>query len=1738
MRRGGSDSRMWSRLCWSNVPLLVLLVPVGLLWPAIVQCQQWGEPKFVSGNEENISLAEYNDQILQQDVWMVEDMDASFVMVYLNYEGPPNPVLTQAPTTLGAQLQRATDGRWSVAITTRQDYEVHPRIRFILISIENPSYPYTIAVNLVNVLDNAPVMTAEGGCQIEELRENFVSDCLYNVYHADGFEENGIRNSSTNELSFEIDDAFGASEHFEYVLASEQHPQPRFNKRYSLRVKKQLDYMEKAIFNFITTVYDLDRTHSFQMNTIVQVRNVDSRPPIFSRPFTTERIPEKERYTTTVIAIDRDTEVNKPICYELKTVEPNYQKYFEIGQTDGVLVVHPIDRDTEQNELYTFSIMAYKCHNKLLNTTSEGAIIVEDINDNFPEIDLRPTELEFWENTVMELDFNHFTINDRDLGEHARYTVRLAETVSGVQQETTSFTVIPSSGYQLVSFTININSAVKLDYELPERQTFLLHVTAQEPIEPTHVNSQAVTIRLKNWNDEVPLFGSEIYQTSVLETIGADYLLATVSVTDRDIDDSVKLLVLGRFADSLQIEVLPVGTDPATSDPKYEFAIKTKQANIFDYDIANEVIVQLQAEDTLRTERNEPIHQIFSQLTITVIDVNNKPPQITLPRGTMHIMENSPAESTVLIGEDEVAQIIGTDPDTEADLLFSIEWSSSYGTKSGVRAKAETYENCFYIHEERVNRQRTIGTIRVNPDFGPQDVDYEMYDTLFLLIRLVDRNQTIMPNTVETMVTIQIGDENDNAPVFDNDTLKVVRSVKEQSDAGVTIGNIIAYDIDGPGNNEMSFSMVPLDPAHTDWMAIDNNGIITVKLDRAIDCDTPPIDAVQQNVTVSDWLWSTSHVFTIVLMDTNNKQPYHDPFPDGGQVYQFEKIPSSTTIVRVEGKDLDRDVPYRTVSYEINYRDFPLLQRYFEVNSGGQVYVKENNDLLDRDAGLVNITINIVMLDNAGGFDIQNRVSTNIFLTLLDINDHHPELPELPREDLLISEDAKSGHIIKADLTAVDLDDKLTPNAKVNYYIRQLGPKTDSTLFSLVNVNEYSAELKVAQDLKGFYGTWTLQIEACDRGAEYEPIIELLEPVENKCTFHDYELVVEPFNYNTPSIVYPTRNAQIRLKYESLATGPLVDTNGTNLPNFVAIDDDGGEFGNVTFSLRSTNDNGNDHEVFRVHKVDDKTGILVLENPSAVLPFPKNYSITVIARDGGDKQSEAAIFIVFIDMTGEPAFLEPTFDTDFTENEEGRDERRQLPFAEDPKNAGLPQGVHTNVFYFIDEKYGNASHLFALDPVKNVLRLAVLLDREEIPSHEIRIVATNNANGPPAAVAESSTALLVVRIKVNDVNDNPPVFQQRFYAAGITTNDRVQKPLFRVYAEDPDEDEIIRYEVVRGSEEAVGDNLPADELPFRLHPDTGELTLTQKVQPNQNGYYQFTIIAFDRDDTHNDTVQAKVYIVSESNRVTFVFLNSVQEIDQPDVREFLAQQLTASYEMECNIDDIDQAVTERQEGAGSSALTDVRTHFIQNNQAVEASLIQQRSSNRTFVTELKSMLRTRNLSLQDVPPNPEALAEADETLQIILIVVAAALGVLCVILFVAFLIKIRSLNRQLKALSATDFGSIASDLNGKPTRNVPTTNIFSIEGSNPVLNDNEFGRMGGGVYDDLSIQSEESDFNDMDKDIFSPKRKESLNPAFLEHIRQRSLNPMANGTDKTIDTGLGTGHKKLDETDDELSHRF
>lgn len=115
--------------------------------------------------------------------------------------------------------------------------------------------------------------------------------------------------------------------------------------------------------------------------------------------------------------------------------------------------------------------------------------------------------------------------------------------------------------------------------------------------------------------------------------------------------------------------------------------------------------------------------------------------------------------------------------------------------------------SCFVI--EKVNdgnRNSVLATLSVNTSFEHK-LDYEIFETVYLTIVVEDVDQTIMPNSASAILVIRIEDENDNAPEFVGDTLTVYRRVFEEADEGVLIGSILARDIDGPGNNIISYTM-------------------------------------------------------------------------------------------------------------------------------------------------------------------------------------------------------------------------------------------------------------------------------------------------------------------------------------------------------------------------------------------------------------------------------------------------------------------------------------------------------------------------------------------------------------------------------------------------------------------------------------------------------------------------------------------------------------------------------------------------------------------------------------------------------------------------------------------------------------------------------------------------------------------------------------------------------------------
>ena len=224
-----------------------------------------------------------------------------------------------------------------------------------------------------------------------------------------------------------------------------------------------------------------------------------------------------------------------------------------------------------------------------------------------------------------------------------------------------------------------------------------------------------------------------------------------------------------------------------------------------------------------------------------------------------------------------------------------------------------------------------------------------------------------------------------------------------------------------------------------------------------------------------------------------------------------------------------------------------------------------------------------------------------------------------------------------------------------------------------------------------------------------------------------------------------------------------------------------------------------------------------------------------------------------------------------------------------------------NVFSKVTYKPDDAN-LFQLNKLTRALSIANMLDRENIDNHQIKIIASNSETIPNRGTTVEQE--LLVNILVNDVNDNPPTFNPKTYGGGISVNDNQNKVLFTLYvsyknwispfrnlfkiilkATDPDLDDVITFSLVEGSVKADGADISdVKDNMFKVD-KTGEVRLNNPVKESMRGFFEFTVQANDLVN-HTDTAEVKIFIVAETNRVTFVFINDASQfVENPFLQQ-------------------------------------------------------------------------------------------------------------------------------------------------------------------------------------------------------------------------------------------------------------
>ncbi|XP_059401414.1 protocadherin gamma-A6-like isoform X6 [Carassius carassius] len=223
---------------------------------------------------------------------------------------------------------------------------------------------------------------------------------------------------------------------------------------------------------------------------------------------------------------------------------------------------------------------------------------------------------------------------------------------------------------------------------------------------------------------------------------------------------------------------------------------------------------------------------------------------------------------------------------------------------------------------------------------------------------------------------------------------------------------------------------------------------------------------------------------------------------------------------------------------------------------------------------------------------------------------------------------------------------------------------------------------------------------------------------------------------------------------------------GTYITTVNASDADSGMYSLISYSF--ANLKGNINEVF---EIDEKTGVITL---TGVLDFEKSkkYEIGIEAKDQGGLGNSAKVIVDLTDVNDNaPVISVMSFSSSVSED--------------------APLGTTIAIFSVKDLDAGENGHVDCKVDRKNQFKLQsslrnyytlvtdAALDRERVAAYNITITAIDS--GSPALSTQKT-----LNLKVSDVNDNPPRFQESVYTAYVTENNPPGLSIFTLSARDDD----------------------------------------------------------------------------------------------------------------------------------------------------------------------------------------------------------------------------------------------------------------------------------------------------------------------------------------------------------------
>ncbi|XP_072259084.1 protocadherin alpha-7-like [Pyxicephalus adspersus] len=561
-------------------------------------------------------------------------------------------------------------------------------------------------------------------------------------------------------------------------------------------------------------------------------------------------IQEESKHGTFVgrIAQDLGLDLGEINSRMLRVVSRDEKEYFQVNLQNGILFVkETVDREMlcPGTQLCIFPLQVIVDKPVQMYRVD---VEIEDINDNGPVFQSSENSLVISEVMLTGSRFHIEGAVDPDLGTNA---------ITNYELSASDYFALDFQKYMNQIRSLELVLKKSLDRE--KQSVHNLTLTAYDGGKPRLSGTSEIIITVEDFNDNAPTFNQPFYQASVIENAPKESLVIKVNATDLDQEKNGE--VLYTFSKKTSDDVNKVFVlDKITGEIKVIGEVDFEQVQLYE--------IQIDAVD------NGDIQLVgHCKVLVTVVDVNDNPPEMTVTSLAVPVPEDSPQGTTVAI-------------------------ISVHDLDSGLNGKVTcnvTNSSPFKIYPAFKGDFSLIVIGKLDREINSQ---YEVI--------IVARDEGRPPLSVAKILSIDISDVNDNAPLFQKpyDTI----FIKENNPPGSHVYTASASD---PDIGQNSFITYAISDSTVDGIPISSYVSINPengKVFALVSFDHEKVSYFQCHIKVTDAglaPLSSNLTLNIFIEDINDNAPTFMPHFSALTIKTPKTIQPGHLVIKIRAIDID-----------------------------------------------------------------------------------------------------------------------------------------------------------------------------------------------------------------------------------------------------------------------------------------------------------------------------------------------------------------------------------------------------------------------------------------------------------------------------------------------------------------------------------------------------------------------------------------------------------------------------------------------------------------------------------------------------------------------------------------------------------------------------------------------------------------------------------------------------------------